>query len=46
MRLCNDCSLNYRNSRNKQLLVEITLIEAVQADDDSDHHAKKRKNCS
>lgn len=44
MRLCNDCSLNYRNSRNKQLLVEITLIEAVQADDDSDHHAKKKKS--
>lgn len=39
MKLCNDCSLNYRNSRNKQLLVEITLIEASQADDD-DAHAK------
>lgn len=42
MKLCNDCSLNYRNSRNKQLLVEITLIEAAQADDD-DAHAKKKK---
>ena len=42
MKLCNDCSLNYRNSRNKQLLVEITLIEAAQADDD-DAHAKKKQ---
>lgn len=41
MKLCNDCSLNYRNSRNKQLLVEITLIEASQADDD-DAHAKRQ----
>lgn len=41
MKLCNDCSLNYRNSRNKQLLVEITLIEAAQADDD-DAHAKQK----
>lgn len=30
MKLCNDCDLNYRNSRNKRLLVEITLIEIVQ----------------
>lgn len=44
MRLCSDCSLNYRNSRNKQLLVELTLIEAAQAgDDDSDAHAKVRQ---
>ncbi len=44
MRLCSDCSLNYRNSRNKQLLVELTLIEAAQAgDDDSDSHAKVKQ---
>lgn len=44
MRLCSDCSLNYRNSRNKQLLVELTLIEAAQAaDDDSDAHAKVKQ---
>lgn len=42
MRLCSDCSLKYRDSRNKQLLVEITLIEAAQADDDSDGHAGKK----
>lgn len=44
MKLCSDCSLNYRNSRNKQLLVELTLIEAAQAaDDDSDAHAKVKQ---
>lgn len=42
MRLCSDCSLKYRDSRNKQLLVEITLIEAAQADDDSDGHAGRK----
>ncbi len=42
MRLCSDCSLKYRDSRNKQLLVEITLIEAAQADDDGDGHAGKK----
>ncbi len=42
MRLCSDCSLKYRDSRNKQLLVEITLIEAAQADDDGDGHADKK----
>lgn len=31
LRLCNTCDLNYRNSRNKRLLAEITLIEVVQA---------------
>ncbi len=35
LRLCNDCDLAYRASRNKRLLVELTLIEAAQeaADD-------------
>lgn len=31
IKLCNDCDLNYRASRNKRLLVEITLIELAQA---------------
>ena len=38
IRLCNDCDLNYRVSRNKRLLVELTLIRLSQAaadDDDS-----------
>lgn len=30
LRLCADCDLNYRQSRNKRLLVELTLIEAAQ----------------
>ena len=34
IRLCNDCDQAYRNSRNKRLQVELTLIEAAQATDD------------
>lgn len=34
MKLCNDCDLNYRQSQNKRLLVELTLIEVAQATDD------------
>lgn len=30
MKLCNDCDLNYRASKNKRLLVEITLIQLSQ----------------
>ena len=30
MKLCNDCDLNYRASKNKRLLVELTLIQVVQ----------------
>ncbi|MDR3118062.1 MAG: DNA polymerase III subunit gamma/tau [Mediterranea sp.] len=30
MKLCNDCDMNYRDSRNKRLLVELTLIQAAQ----------------
>jgi len=30
IRLCNDCDLNYRVSRNKRLLVELTLIQLSQ----------------
>ena len=30
MKLCNDCDLNYRNSKNKRLLVELTLIQCAQ----------------
>ena len=38
IKLCNDCDMNYRTSRNKRLLVELTLIELAQlteGDDDS-----------
>ena len=30
MKLCNDCDLNYRASKNKRLLVELTLIQCAQ----------------
>lgn len=30
MKLCNDCDLNYRMSKNKRLLVELTLIQVGQ----------------
>ena len=30
MKLCNDCDLNYRISKNKRLLVELTLIQVTQ----------------
>ena len=37
MRLVGDCDLNYKQSQNKRLLVELTLIEAAQlsADDET-----------
>lgn len=30
IKLCNDCDLNYRLSKNKRLLVELTLIQVAQ----------------
>ena len=30
MKLCNDCDLSYRASKNKRLLVELTLIQVTQ----------------
>lgn len=36
MKLCNDCDLNYRASKNKRLLVELTLIEAAQLTGEGD----------
>lgn len=30
MKLCNDCDLNYRGSKNKRLLVELTMIQCAQ----------------
>lgn len=43
IKLCSNCSMNYRTSRNKRLLVELTLIELVQAgDSDSDDSSGQR----
>lgn len=40
LKLCNDCSMNYRTSRNKRLLVELTLIQLTQlVSDDNDDAA-------
>lgn len=37
IKLCNNCGMNYRTSRNKRLLAELTLIELSQmSDSDSD----------
>lgn len=36
LKLCNDCDLNYRASRNKRLLVELTLIEVAQLSTDDE----------
>ena len=36
MKLCNDCDLNYRVSKNKRLLVEITLIQLAQLMEDDE----------
>lgn len=42
IRLCNNCSQNYRTSRNKRLLVELTLIELAQAGDGDDDCGRQR----
>lgn len=43
IRHCNNCSMNYRTSRNKRLLVELTLIELTQmSDNDSDDSGGQR----
>ncbi len=36
IKVCNDCDLNYRTSKNKRLLVEITLIQVSQLTEDAD----------
>ncbi len=36
IRQCNNCCMNYRASRNKRLLIELTLIELVQCDESDD----------
>ena len=47
MKLCNDCDLSYRTSKNKRLLVEITLIQLAQLtaspDDDSFGRSPKQE---
>ena len=46
MKLCNDCDLNYRASKNKRLQVELTLIQVAQitaeGDDAASGHSPKQ----
>ncbi len=36
MKLCNDCDMNYRTSKNKRLLVELALIQVAQLTTEGD----------
>lgn len=36
MKLCNDCDMNYRASKNKRFLVELTLIQVAQLTTEED----------
>ncbi len=42
IKLCNDCELNYRISKNNRLLVELTLIQLAQLTDDEDSEGSGR----
>ena len=42
MKLCNDCDLNYRASKNKRLLVELSLIQVAQLTAEEDDGANGR----
>ena len=42
MKLCNDCDLNYRASKNKRLLVELTLIQVALLTAEEDDGANGR----
>lgn len=46
IKLCNDCDLSYRTSKNKRLLVEITLIQVAQltAEGEDESHGRSPKN--
>ena len=42
MKLCNDCDMNYRASKNKRLLVELTLIRVAQLTTEGDDESHGR----
>jgi len=42
LRYCNECDINYRQSSNKRLLTELTLIEIAQATQEDDASAGRR----
>lgn len=43
LKLCNDCSMSYRTSRNKRLLVELTIIQLTQLISDDADESSGRK---
>lgn len=43
MKLCNDCDMNYRTSKNKRLLVELTLIQVAQLTTEGDDVSHRRE---
>ena len=43
LRYCNECDINYRQSSNKRLLVELTLIEIAQDTQEEDGTAGRRR---
>lgn len=43
MKLCNECDLNYRASKNKRLLVELTLIQTAQITTEGDDVSNGRR---
>ena len=42
IKLCNECDLNYRVSKNKRLLVELTLIQLTQLTEEGDDNSSGR----
>ena len=42
IKLCNECDLNYRVSKNKRLLVELTLIQLAQLTEEGDDNGSGR----
>lgn len=43
IKLCNDCDLNYRVSKNKRLLIELTLIQLAQLTSEDDDISSGRR---
>jgi hypothetical protein len=42
MKIFNNCDLNYKVSKNKRLLVELTIIQAAQAIDEDDESSGRK----
>lgn len=44
LKLCNHCDLKYRESKNKRLLVELTLIQLAQVNGEDSEPVRKKKS--